>query len=215
MLPVQTIRATIAAETRLHYPRGSRKVIPAYHPAASLRGQYILRYYITADLKKAKKEAEYPAVIRPERKIIIPTTLVEVAEWAEYLLKQPIWAIDIEVMNFEVSAVGFAPATNLAISFPLSGQHWTEDEECVVWRWMNQLLNSKCRKVLQNGIFDINFLATQCAIHVSEPIEDTMIAHHVMYPEMLKGLGFLGSMYCNSQEYWKDAVKFTNIKEES
>jgi len=45
--------------------------------------------------------------------------------------------------------------------------------------------------------------------------EDTMIAHSIMYPEMLKGLGFLTSMYCGSQEYYKNMVKFDNIKEAS
>ena len=194
---------------------GSRKVIPAYHPAASLRGQYILRYYMTADFKKAKLESGWPEIVRPERKIIIPTTLVECREWAAYLLAQPIWACDIEVMNFEVSAIGFAPTPHLAISFPLSHQHWSEEEEVEVWMLMNNLLTSSAKKVFQNGIFDINFLSTQCAIHVHEPVDDTMIAHHIMYPDMLKGLGFLGSMYCGAQEYWKDAVKFTNIKEES
>ena len=42
-----------------------------------------------------------------------------------------------------------------------------------------------------------------------------MIAHSIMYPELLKGLAFLGSMYCGSQEYWQDMVHFDNIKEES
>ena len=194
---------------------GRRKIIPAYHPAASLRGQYIIRYYIVADLKKAKLESAYPDIRRPERKIIIPTTIAEVIDWASYLMEQPIWAVDIEVMNFEVSAIGFASSQDLAISFPLSGQHWSEDDECTVWFWMNKLLTSGARKVFQNGIFDISFLLNQCAIHVQPPIEDTMIAHHIMYPDMLKGLGFLGSMYCGSQEFWKDAVKWDNIKDES
>ena len=80
---------------------------------------------------------------------------------------------------------------------------------------LNKLLNNNATKIFQNGVFDIHFLAVQCGIHVQPPIDDTMIAHHLMYPEMLKGLGFLGSMYCGAQEYWKDMVKFDNIKEES
>jgi len=42
-----------------------------------------------------------------------------------------------------------------------------------------------------------------------------MVAHSIMYPELRKGLDFLGSLYCGTQAYWKDKVKFTNIKEES
>jgi DNA polymerase I-like protein with 3'-5' exonuclease and polymerase domains len=75
--------------------------------------------------------------------------------------------------------------------------------------------NPNSVKVVQNGAFDINFLLTRCGIEVRGPIEDTMIAHHIQYPELQKGLGFLGSIYCGSQAYWKDMIKFENIKEES
>lgn len=195
---------------------GSRKVIPTYHPSATIRGQYILRYYITADLRKAKAESSRPDIIRPERRIITPTTLFECLEWLDYINSQSFYAADIEVMNFEVSAIGFATAPNLAVSIPFSGNHWTEDEEIVLWKAITGVLeNPNIRKLFQNGIFDMHFLATQCGIVVAPPIEDSMMAHSVMYPEMLKGLAFLGSMYCGAQEYWKDAVKWDNIKEES
>jgi len=193
----------------------SRKVIPAYHPAATLRGQYILRYYITADFRKAKIESNFPEIRRPNRRIITPTTLAECVEWLSILIPANYYACDIEVENFEVSAISFAITPNTAVSIPMNHNHWDEDEEYQIWCWLNKVLTNKARKIFQNGVFDIAFLATQCGIHVQPPIEDTMIAHSVMYPEMLKGLGFLGSMYCGSQEYWKDMVKFDNIKDES
>jgi len=194
---------------------GRRKVIGAYHPAATLRGQYILRYYITADLRKAKAEADFPEIRRPERNIVVPTTIGECRDWAEAILAAEHYTCDIEVENFEVSAIGFALDTHTAVSFPLTKNTWTEAEEVAIWKMLNTILNTKAQKRFQNGVFDIAFLATQCGIHVQPPIEDTMIAHSVMYPEMLKGLGFLGSMYCGSQAYWKDMVKFDNIKDES
>ena len=70
-------------------------------------------------------------------------------------------------------------------------------------------------KVVQNGIFDIHFLLTRCGIEVRGPIQDTMIAHSIMYPELRKGLDFLGSIYCGTQAYWKNMVKWDNIKEDS
>lgn len=194
---------------------GKRKVIPAYHPAATLRGQYILRYYIVADLDKAKKESVYPEIKRPERRIVIPTSMSEVREWTAWLIDTPAWACDIEVVNFQVSAIGFSPSPDISISFPMYHEHWTEEDEVEVWQLLNKLLTNNAVKVFQNGIFDINFLATQCGIHVTPPIEDTMIAHSIMYPELLKGLEFLVSMYCGSQEYYKDMVKWDNIKEEA
>ena len=70
-------------------------------------------------------------------------------------------------------------------------------------------------KVVQNGMFDIPFLLTNCGIQVRGPIHDTMVAHSILYPDLPKGLGFLGSIYCGAQKYWKDMVSFTNIKEEA
>src|SRR3990167_769640 len=50
-----------------------RKVIPTYHPAATLYGgKYIWRYYISSDLSKARRESTYPDIKRPERELIWP-----------------------------------------------------------------------------------------------------------------------------------------------
>jgi hypothetical protein len=95
---------------------------------------------------------------------------------------------------------------------------WTVEEEAMLWRRIATILgHPKIVKVFQNGIFDVHFLLVRCGVRVfpltAEMFEDTMLAHSIMFPEMLKGLGFLGSLYCGSQEYWKDMVKFQNIKE--
>src|SRR3990167_4154273 len=42
------------------------KVIPAIHPAAALR-QYLLRYSIISDLKKAEKQSRFPELRLPDR----------------------------------------------------------------------------------------------------------------------------------------------------
>lgn len=193
-----------------------RKIIPTYHPAASLRGQYILRYYISADFEKAAKESAILGIVRPERKLVVPTTLSEATEWLDTLAKAFALAIDIEVVNFEVSCICFAPTPELSVSVPMYHEHWTVEEEMVLWRKIANILTStKIIKIFQNGIFDCHFLATRCGIKVAEPIEDTMIAHSVQYPEMLKGLEFLVSLYCGSQQYYKDMVKWNNIKKEA
>lgn len=192
-----------------------RKVVPAYHPAASLRGQYLLRYYITADLEKAKVESEFPEIRRPQRKLLIPETIEECNNALEVLEKATIWACDIEVVNFEVSAIGFAPTKQFAVSFPMYHEHWTLSEEAYLWRRFNSLLTGKAIKIFQNGIFDCHFLLKQCGIHVAPPIEDTMIAHSIQYPELLKSLEFLVSYHGGAQEYYKDMVKWDNIKKEA
>ena len=199
---------------------GKRKVLPTLHPSAALRGNYIYRYYITGDLRKAKLESAYPELKRPVRRLVIPNTLSEVMDWLDYLSSCERISCDIEVVNFEVSCIGFSTQEDLAVSIPLYHAKWTVNDEVVIWKALAALMEKpSIIWIFQNGIFDIQFLATQCGIQVAcwdmTKIEDTMIGHHIMYPEMLKGLGFLVSCYCGSQEYYKDMIKWDNIKEES
>lgn len=193
-----------------------RKVIPMIHPAAALRGQYIYRHLMVADLKKAKIESATETLVRPERQLVYTFgSASEVLEWLEYYFNQPIVCFDIEVLNYELACISFSSDPSIAVSIPLAGR-WSESDEALIWRGLQRVLgNPASTKVVQNGIFDNHFLLTRCGIEVRGPIHDTMISHHIMYPELQKGLAFLGSLYCGAQAYWKDAVKFENIKEES
>jgi uracil-DNA glycosylase family 4 len=192
------------------------KVLPTIHPSAALRGNYIYRHLIAADLKKAKQESLTHELIRPERQLVYEFNGVdEVLEWLKYFEEAPIVSFDIEVLNYELACIAFSSEPIISCSVPLTG-HWSLEDEALIWRGIQRVLgNPRSVKVAQNAIFDIQFLLSRCGITVAGPIHDTMIAHSCMYPELQKGLGFLGSIYCGSQEYWKDIVKFSNIKEES
>ena len=63
------------------------------------------------------------------------------------------------------------------------------------------LLESVIPKVFQNGLFDMQYLA-RMGLQVRNALHDTMLLHHVLYPELQKGLGFLGSIYSN-EPAWK------------
>ncbi len=41
---------------------------------------------------------------------------------------------------------------------------------------------------------------------------DSMLLHHALYPEMLKGLGFLGSIYANDIAWKSMRTKGNNLK---
>lgn len=193
-----------------------RKVLPTPHPAAALRGQFTLRHLIAADLRKAREESSSPELLRPQRQLVYDFgTVTEALEWLDYYEHQPFVCFDIEVLNHEIACIGLSSSPDIACSFPLAG-NWTELEEVQLWRALQRVLgNPASVKVAQNAIFDIHFLLTRCGLVVRGPIRDTMIAHSILYPELPKGLAFLGSIYCGSQTYWKDAIKFDNIKSES
>ena len=190
-----------------------RKVIPTYEPSETLRGSYILRYPMISDFSKARRFCQTRELTRPDRSLIYNFSDVnEVLEWLDSYVNVPRLAFDIEVLNYEVSCISFASSPNIACAIPIANT-WSLEEEVLIWRAIQKILeNPNSAKVVQNGIFDIQFLAARCGIITQGPIEDTMIAHHIMYPDLLKGLGFLGSIYCEDQEYWKDMVKFKNIK---
>jgi hypothetical protein len=57
-------------------------------------------------------------------------------------------------------------------------------------------------KVFQNGLYDIHFLWRKYGIAPARCEHDTMLLHHALHPEMLKGLGFLGSLY-STEPAWK------------
>jgi DNA polymerase len=189
------------------------KILPTIHPSAALRGQYIYRHIISADLKKAREHSNTPDLVRPQRQLIYNfTTVSEVLEWLDYYEHQPLVCFDIEVTNFELACISFASSPEIAISVPCDSR-WSESEEVQIWKGFQRVLgNPTSTKVVQNGIVDMHFLITRCGIETKGPIEDTMVAHSIMYPELKKSLEFLASVYCGTQIYYKDLVKFGNIK---
>ena len=136
-------------------------------------------------------------------------------QWLEYFRGKPVLSVDIEVINFEVSCINLSCDPKIGVVIPLADR-WDIDEEMVLWRRLAELLGDPTTiKVLQNSIFDIQFMLSRYGLEIRGEIHDTMVAHSCMYPELPKGLGFLGSIYCGSQQYWKDMVKFDDIKENS
>jgi DNA polymerase len=205
------------------------KVIPTIHPAASLYDRkggdkgslttkefkpYLYRHVISMDLGKAKTESAFPELRRPERLLVYEFGNVsEALEWLAYHETQPILSVDIEVTNHELACISLCSDPKVSMSLPLA-DGWLEQEELELYRGLQRTLGTNSPKVMQNGIFDLHFLLTRCGLKVNGPIQDTMIAHSIMYPDLPMGLAFLGSLYCGSQEYWK-TFKFTNIKESS
>lgn len=219
MNSVNKYRGYVCAADKL---KGTRKIIPTYSPAQTIYGTYVNRHVIVNDLKKAKVECTKPEIVRPERTLVyIYDNLQEAMDWLKYFEEQEYLCFDIEVINYEVSCISFSsdPGIGCVIAFgatEFSSKGWTELEELELWRGVQRVLgNPKSTKTVQNGMFDIHFLLTRNGVVVRGPINDTMIGHSVMFPELPKGLDFLGSLYCGAQEYWKDAVKFDNIKGES
>jgi len=185
------------------------KVLPTYHPAAVLR-QWELRPTTVIDLMKAKRESEFPEIRRPKRTIWIEPSLEDLDEfYARYLQKAEIISIDIETAGNQITCVGFAANKQIALVIPFldprkhGRSYWpTGEHERRAWDFVQDVLKCPNRKLFQNGLYDIAFLWRGYGIKVLGATEDTMLLHHSLQPESLKGLGFLGSIYTDEGN-WK------------
>lgn len=184
------------------------KVVPVFHPAAIMR-DWSLRHVTVLDFMKIKREAEFPEVRRPQRKLWLDPSLGDIETFFyTYVAEARRMAIDIETANDTITCIGFAPRTDLAIVIPFNdprkdGNYWESlEEEKLAWHWVRRYLNSPCEKVFQNGLYDMSWLWRKMGMTVSDVAHDTMLLHHSLQIESPKGLDFLGSVYTN-EAAWK------------
>ena len=195
------------------------KLLPTYHPAAVLR-QWELRPTVIADLMKAQREAPFPEIRRPKREIWIEPTIEDIKTFRDrYIANCKLLSVDIETSGTAITEIGLAPRTSLAIVIPFTDKrrkdrsYWPDlGTEQQAWRIVQEILTDKSiPKLFQNGLYDIAFLLRAAGIAVRGAAEDTMLLHHALHPEALKGLGYLGSIYCD-EGAWKVMRKHETIK---
>ena len=191
-------------------------VVPSLEPGKMVFSNHEWRWYLSHDLRKARRISENADVVVTwdKCKIIIPKTFVEAIVLIDMIAKQPKVAWDIEVSDFHTSCMGFCYEPRVGISIPID-MRWTEQEETYLWRKLAALLeNPNVCKIVQNGVFDVQFMANEMGIFVQNYSIDTMTSHHIMYPDFKKSLEFLGSIH-TYYPYWKDELAGKTIKEEN
>lgn len=189
-----------------------KKVVACIHPAAALR-QYLYRHYILLDLRRVTQESESPVLKLPERKIKVKPNFEECIAYLQMILDSSAIieeiAVDIEVINHEVSCISFAIASTDVISIPFmykGDSYFNPEQERQVWLLIADIMqDTGLAKVGQNIVFDASFLFQKYGIRV-HPIEDTMIAQGILYPDFPKGLDFITAQYTR-EPYYKDAGK--------
>ena len=177
------------------------RVIPTYHPAFVLRS-YDMRPVVEADLKKAWRQAINPSV--PKTYFNIDPTFDEVMR---FISERPAkLALDIETIANTTRCIGLACSKHEAISIPFisaRNNHWSESEETEILHELNKLF--LCPDVgfyLQNAPYDFTILARDFGFQIANQALDTMFAHHLLFPELPKGLDFLSSIYTDHEMYW-------------
>jgi DNA polymerase len=196
------------------------KLLATYHPAAVTR-QWELRPTTVADLSKALREKDFPDVRRPACEIWIDPALEDIRTFIDQNIAGcKILSVDIETSGSQITRIGFAPRRDLAIVIPIhdsrakSGSYWpTREAERQCWELIRQVLEDQSiPKLFQNGLYDIPFILRSTGISVLGASQDTMLLHHALQPESLKGLGFLGSIYTDHGPWKSERKKTETIK---
>ncbi len=198
-----------------------RNVLSVQDPKWMVWGNYMWRYTLANDFKKAKNNSEGEFQY-DEKEVEVITNLLQAIGYIDSTRSYCIQhgnelSVDIEVANFEVSHIGFSVNNISGFSIPFNNNTWDIHQETTLWIKIAELL-SDCRitKTGQNFLFDIHFLVSRNNIYVKGPIKDTMIASSIMFPDFFKSLGFLGSIYLNVPE-WKSLGdhRLTDIKKDN
>lgn len=184
------------------------KVLPTYAPEYIFR-QWENRSVLVADLIKARRECGTQSYTRPERELWIEPSLTDISEFInQHLVKANEFSVDIETRYDQITCIGFGTKSH-AICIPFldtrkpGWSYWqTPEAEFDALGMVEFVLKLPANKIFQNGMFDMQWIWRRWGFTVSAPINDTMLLHHSMFPEMQKGLAFLGSIYTNEAS-WK------------
>jgi uracil-DNA glycosylase len=186
------------------YMAEGRKVIPSYHPAAIIRN-YEWHATAVADFMKVKLHSVSPEAWPKNRKIYLEPTVEDLLTWQERLCRAEFLAMDIETKHRQITCIGFSPSNAESYVIPFwnkKGNHWEDPkDEALAYRVTRAICRSPAVKILQNGLYDLQYLA-KYSIPVQGFSEDTMIKHHALYPALPKGLDYLGSLYTD-EVAWK------------
>lgn len=198
------------------------QVLPTYHPSSILR-QFSNRPVVLADLAKALRLAS-PSVEQQaslardsERTIWVEPTFADMeAWWTRYVGSNTAarLAIDIETFGGTITCLGFGTKES-AISIPFwdrrqpTGNYWSRaEEELAVLEKIRTWLLSANPKILQNAMYDLQYLWRTWGMTVNNVAADTMLIHHALQPEMSKDLNFMGATYTDVPA-WKQMRKLS------
>jgi DNA polymerase len=147
-----------------------KKVLACIHPSAALR-QYLFKYPIIRDLKRAVLESGFPEIRNDDHNIRLEPSFFESAEFLHRILEnETSTALDIEVFNEEMSCISLGNPSIGYLCIPFigtEGDYFSAEQESELM----SLLCAICahpliRKIGQNLVFDATFLFCKYGIQM-------------------------------------------------
>lgn len=186
------------------------RVLTTFNPAHVMR-EARMEVVLQMDLKKFHRMAT-TGLNLPEINHIIEPTFHEVIDYLAYIESRdlPI-AYDIETINGQTACIGLAQTDTegMCINFVTGNgrepKFGVSDEMSVRLALQRVLGNPKTKLIAQNNGFDATWLWYKDRIRSTGAWMDTMLAHHLLYPRLPHGLGFLTSQYTDYPFHKEDA----------
>lgn len=209
---ISSYHGSVLETTLVH----GQKCLSTYHPATFLYGASAFEPQVKWDLDKAKRESEYPDIRYPAREFIILPRLQDIEtavqledvqytlnHYAEILCSAESFTCDTEWYDPEhPSCFGFTVSPDWALVVPAELPGATE--------FLQRVLASDAKKVFQNAMFDVSYLE-RAGVHTktvaddgTRLIDDTMVEHHVCWPDILNRLENLTAIYTDEPHYKDD-----------
>lgn len=201
-------RGSLLRCNRLQWPH---YVVPVYHPAFILR-EWAERQVAVFCIARAKEELDFfrkNGMLQPltERELIVTPSYETTVQYLNTCLsaETKLVSIDIELIRRMLPyTISLASSALSAISFSF----WDyETSQCAkIWRLLEQVLRTK-PQVGQNYLgFDLHWLQSIGFSSCPSLVNDTMVAHHILWPEFPHKLQFQTFQYTR-EPYYKDEGK--------
>jgi len=191
----------------------------SFHPSfTTFLGKPTHFYTMLADFTKALKLLDEPELLVDNTELTISPGFEKVMQFYALTQEKEFVAFDIEATPKFITCFSFAVYDEGKIKsmcVPLmnnQGSYWSPEEEVKIWIGCAKILaDENIKKILQNGMFDIMFILRTMNIKTENFYFDTMLAQHICYTELPKGLDYLTSCY-TYYPYYKDDGKQSHLK---
>jgi len=182
------------------------KCLATYHPASLLRvfnDCMLVRY----DLRRVRKEADFPTLTLPQRTLITDVTVDYLTDrFNRIRTDKPKITIDIEGGCYGIKCCSVAITHQDVFIVPFENMdgtsYWSEEDELKVWEHFSNILSdSTIPKILQYGLYDRFVFAWAAKLLVRGQVDDTLLKHWEFQCEMDKGLDVQTSIYTREPFY--------------
>jgi uracil-DNA glycosylase family 4 len=181
------------------------RVIPTFSPY-DIWDNWTCRSYVSLDFAKIVKNRKNAKPIQEQGLLWICKTADAFNEFVKRQYKNaPYLTVDFETYLGVPTCMSFCFDGYEAVSVPLFDSEMDKANAALLLYNIAKLMASPIPKVNQNIKYDW-IIGERFGIEFANIVGDTMLAAHLIYPELPKGLDFLTSVYTDIP-YYKDEGK--------